>query len=789
MAGKGFIFGGNTGETAESIAKKRLVADALMQRSMSTAPKNLGEGIAAVGQALAYRFADRRMAAQEKELREVADTNFAPLANADWSTPTTPGATGGNMPKVAEDGSVAPASSTFSPDIKSGISSTASSLGIDPVDLATAISYETGGTFDPTKKGPTTQWGQHRGLIQFGEPQAEKYGVNWDDPVGSQLGPDGAVAKYLKEAGVQPGMGMLDVYSAINAGKVGRYNASDAGNGGAPGTVADKVNKQMAGHRQKAMAMFAESPGADPALALSSAGTPQPQNAADAIEMIAPTQTTESLSDEVAAFRQTPEAQAQFPGRQQVADALRGRGIEAAPQAEAKPSVRLVADALRNGPPPASPQPSVVEALRAPTGSASSAPGSVADQMAAQAAQGAPMQPQAAPVGYGTSPNLNRIADRSGVGMGGDAPGEGYFPAAPPKVGESGPSMQQMLRVYTDPNASAEQRGYAEMLIKQRQSANDPNTRLEAEYKRAQIDALGRKTEKQWQRLDDNTLYSPETGETRSVPVDPNRPSSDLGLNPQYGVDAEGNPVLLQLGKDGRTVQSKMPDGVTLSKDPIRLDAGTHFVIMDPITRQAVATVPKNVAGEAQATVEGKATGEARANLGQMEDTGAQVLSTIDSLTNDPYLDSMIGSVQGRLPNWTSDAARVQGKMDQIQGQQFLQAFNSLRGAGQITEVEGKKATDAIAALNTAQNEKDYKAALATFRGVVETGMARARSKAGGQAPSPVPETPAGAPDATVIPNAGADPLAAARQAIAKGAPREKVIERLRQGGINPEGL
>jgi hypothetical protein len=147
--------------------------------------------------------------------------------------------------------------SGIDPSIKSGIVSTANSLGIDPADLATAISYETGGTFDPTKSGPTTQWGQHRGLIQFGEPQAQKYGVNWEDPIGSQLGENGAVAKYLRDTGVQPGMGLMDIYSAINAGGVGRNGASDANNGGAPGTVADKVNSQMSGHRQRALALLA----------------------------------------------------------------------------------------------------------------------------------------------------------------------------------------------------------------------------------------------------------------------------------------------------------------------------------------------------------------------------------------------------------------------------------------------------------------------------------------------------------------------------------------------------
>lgn len=137
-----------------------------------------------------------------------------------------------------------------------GIREAANELGIDPVDLATVISYETGGTFNPTQKGSTTQWGTHRGLIQFGEPQAEQYGVNWSDPYGSQLGADGAIVKYLRDRGVQPGMKLLDIYSTVNAGAPGLYDRSDASNGGAPGTVRDKVENQMQGHFKKALALM-----------------------------------------------------------------------------------------------------------------------------------------------------------------------------------------------------------------------------------------------------------------------------------------------------------------------------------------------------------------------------------------------------------------------------------------------------------------------------------------------------------------------------------------------------
>ena len=137
--------------------------------------------------------------------------------------------------------------------LSSAIQQTAQQLGIDPVDLATVMSYETGGTFDPWVKGPMTKWGTHRGLIQWGEPQAAKYGVTQDMPIEQQVA---AAGRYLRDAGVKPGMGLIDIYSAVNAGAPGRYDRSDHKAGGAPGTVADKVMYQMEGHRKKAEALL-----------------------------------------------------------------------------------------------------------------------------------------------------------------------------------------------------------------------------------------------------------------------------------------------------------------------------------------------------------------------------------------------------------------------------------------------------------------------------------------------------------------------------------------------------
>ncbi|MDB6179341.1 hypothetical protein PAF17_17785 [Paracoccus sp. Z330] len=51
-------------------------------------------------------------------------------------------------------------------------------------------------------------------------------------------------------------------------------------------------------------------------------------------------------------------------------------------------------------------------------------------------------------------------------------------------------------------------------------------------------------------------------------------------------------------------------------------------------------------------------------------------------------------------------------RIQQAQGQTFLEAFESLKRGGQITEVEGKKVGVAMARLNRAQATDAYQDAL-----------------------------------------------------------------------------
>jgi hypothetical protein len=83
-----------------------------------------------------------------------------------------------------------------------------------------------------------------------------------------------------------------------------------------------------------------------------------------------------------------------------------------------------------------------------------------------------------------------------------------------------------------------------------------------------------------------------------------------------------------------------------------------------------------------------------------------------------------------------SDTASFEVRQKQIEGKAFLEAFQTLKGGGAITEKEGEKGTAAIMRMNKASNEREYTAAARELQEVLRTGMDRARTKAGNPAPS-----------------------------------------------------
>src|SRR6185295_20343559 len=101
----------------------------------------------------------------------------------------------------------------MSPEIANAIIASAKRLGADPVDLATVISFETGGRFSPSVWGGKNN--NHLGILQFGGPEREKYGVHEGQSFGDQMV---SAENYLRDRGYKAGMGLADLYSTVNAG-------------------------------------------------------------------------------------------------------------------------------------------------------------------------------------------------------------------------------------------------------------------------------------------------------------------------------------------------------------------------------------------------------------------------------------------------------------------------------------------------------------------------------------------------------------------------------------------
>ncbi|RVB63421.1 flagellar biosynthesis protein FlgJ, partial [Mesorhizobium sp. M7A.F.Ca.CA.004.06.1.1] len=72
-----FIFGGDTGvQTPEELARLRAIADALRGPA---APKTVGQGLSAIGEALGYRMANGRANRAEADWRKSGDSVFSAL--------------------------------------------------------------------------------------------------------------------------------------------------------------------------------------------------------------------------------------------------------------------------------------------------------------------------------------------------------------------------------------------------------------------------------------------------------------------------------------------------------------------------------------------------------------------------------------------------------------------------------------------------------------------------------------------------------------------------------------
>lgn len=130
----------------------------------------------------------------------------------------------------------------------------------------------------------------------------------------------------------------------------------------------------------------------------------------------------------------------------------------------------------------------------------------------------------------------------------------------------------------------------------------------------------------------------------------------------------------------------------------------------------------------------GKSRGERIVNLPKVQDQAEQALKLIDEVAGHKGKSSMVGMknpFMGAIPFTEqsvvkgSAAAGFRAKFNQLKGKQFLEAFESLKGGGAISEIEGEKATNAISAMDLATSEAEFDKAAEDLKAVIRTGLER----------------------------------------------------------------
>jgi len=126
-------------------------------------------------------------------------------------------------------------------------------LGVSPLDLATIIGFETGGTYSPSQRGGAG--GNYMGLIQFGGPERRQYGANAGQSFEEQV--QGPVVRYFQDrfkgAGMSTqGANLEDLYTTVLAGnpRANRNSRDSFGTSPRSGVAA------MGPHRQEALRRF-----------------------------------------------------------------------------------------------------------------------------------------------------------------------------------------------------------------------------------------------------------------------------------------------------------------------------------------------------------------------------------------------------------------------------------------------------------------------------------------------------------------------------------------------------
>lgn len=219
---------------------------------------------------------------------------------------------------------------------------------------------------------------------------------------------------------------------------------------------------------------------------------------------------------------------------------------------------------------------------------------------------------------------------------------------------------------------------------------------------------------------DANTDFANQTGRMNAqtgrdrLSFDQTQPGGGVkrSLNPVYGTDANGNAVIAQLTSTGQLAPAAMPEGFS----------------------------PLGPEGKAFATTAGKARGEASVALPGAVQQADEAIRIINQIRTHPGLDAGTGkssAIPAGVARYVdqlggSDRVSFDALVAQGKGKAFLQARESLKGTGTLSDFESAQAQDAEVRMNQAQSKEDFLAAMTDWENSMTRALTVAKERAGG---------------------------------------------------------
>ena len=188
-------------------------------------------------------------------------------------------------------------------------------------------------------------------------------------------------------------------------------------------------------------------------------------------------------------------------------------------------------------------------------------------------------------------------------------------------------------------------------------------------------------------------------------------PKTESGRWTDTGMLSEDGKPILRDTRTGRMKTGELPSG-----------AGK-------VTRAPTAAEAAAEKTEAQTTA--KIRANAKATIPAAENVQRRAFELIDNILYGDKFAQVTG-LQAWFPTIQPSSVDTEEKINQLSGNAFVNAFESLKGGGAISEKEGAAATSALARLkNLKQSDEGYKEALLDFRKELHLLTNVVRQKAG----------------------------------------------------------